>query len=722
MALRQTNRHVRDSSTVSNPSHIATALNRSADTESESDEDDAPLACLVPPRRPGSSMSSASNASLRTNGTRGPNGRVMSKPLIDINELTTKKPTLATQKSNDVAFTGSGLIAGQMHGSQNVLVESPTSVELPPSHSPLTSKSPPGSTHFARPLSPSKELEAHLSLDPKPSPSQSSSSNVEQSPSPERRRDVLTERLAKLAKANANADEPSAVLQKKSSSPPPPPQRQAPTRPELTIGRSQPLVGSQPSPPDDVLIQDVDHDILQLISRMGESVENVVPEASSKPEESEKSSDSESDSYGEAEQTKLLQEKVDANAKDSPRFPLTPGPEPEDKHRIAPIPIRQRAPAPSFSVMSRPPIQIPQEDDNCPSPTTITTLNTAVTAQLGPSRAKSSTNLESPINMPTKVSLSNARSSTNLDSTPSTSSSIPSSTVTQRQRSSTMIPFSIPSSTFGTSTSSFAKLTAREGSVAPSSTYTASNVSASSLSSHRNAVKSPNVERTAALKTMTSTYQDGASSGDKSSPFMNSSSSSRHRSSTIGGGIPDQPLSRPANASPIPSMPVKPFAMRRDSPASSTGDSSSGRAPLTPRDGSDVSAPKRAAGKGKAKEEWGSGVSGLGPSSPKSTASGHGHGGARRVKRRSVSFEDEIKDAVASSAVRKSKEADSDDSEMRRRDRRRSEAKAAIEVCSRFHFFRFIRMLRFGASLEMSSMVLVLSCRMTRMICLPTKL
>jgi serine/arginine repetitive matrix protein 2 len=35
-------------------------------------------------------------------------------------------------------------------------------------------------------------------------------------------------------------------------------------------------------------------------------------------------------------------------------------------------------------------------------------------------------------------------------------------------------------------------------------------------------------------------------------------------------------------------QPQRPFATRRESPASSTGDSSSGRAPLTPRDGSDI--------------------------------------------------------------------------------------------------------------------------------------
>lgn len=186
--------------------------------------------------------------------------------------------------------------------------------------------------------------------------------------------------------------------------------------------------------------------------------------------------------------------------------------------------------------------------------------------------------------------------------------------------------------------------------------------------------------------------------------------------------MPNQTFSRPANSSPVPTMPAKPFAMRRDSPVSSAGDSSSGRAPLTPRDGSDIYPSRKPGDKGKDRgEEWGSGVSGLSVPSSKGTATAHA---PRHVKRRSVSFEDEIQDQIAvSSAGRKLKEVESDDSEVRRRERRRSEAKAAIEVRSRFCLFFCSDCTEVvGASLEMSSMVLVLSCRTMKTTCLPIKL
>ncbi|KAF8203849.1 hypothetical protein BJ912DRAFT_215411 [Pholiota molesta] len=66
----------------------------------------------------------------------------------------------------------------------------------------------------------------------------------------------------------------------------------------------------------------------------------------------------------------------------------------------------------------------------------------------------------------------------------------------------------------------------------------------------------------------------------------------RQRSSTMITGVP---LSAQMNGR-VHQPPEKPFAMRRNSPASSTGDSSSGRAPLTPRDGSDIVARQDANG------------------------------------------------------------------------------------------------------------------------------
>lgn len=107
-------------------------------------------------------------------------------------------------------------------------------------------------------------------------------------------------------------------------------------------------------------------------------------------------------------------------------------------------------------------------------------------------------------------------------------------------------------------------------------------------------------------------------------------------------------------------MPQRPFAsnssLRGESPAgSSTGDSSSGRAPFTPRDGSDIGI--------RSKDD----ASDVG-----STLKARGHG-----KRPSVTFEDQV--------IRGRERAKTDVmNEQRTRERRRSEAKAALEVSSTF--------------------------------------
>jgi hypothetical protein len=115
--------------------------------------------------------------------------------------------------------------------------------------------------------------------------------------------------------------------------------------------------------------------------------------------------------------------------------------------------------------------------------------------------------------------------------------------------------------------------------------------------------------------------------------------------------------------------PTKPFMnARRESPASSTGDSSSGRVPLTPASGSD----------------YGSGV-------------GTGTGTGRRsgiLKKPLITFEDErgrarVRDRTGgkdggwdgNAPANDSARYDPSTTEQWRKERRRSEAKAAIEVC-----------------------------------------
>ena len=101
------------------------------------------------------------------------------------------------------------------------------------------------------------------------------------------------------------------------------------------------------------------------------------------------------------------------------------------------------------------------------------------------------------------------------------------------------------------------------------------------------------------------------------------------------------------------SMPQRPFASNSsvagESPAgSSTGDSSSGRSPFTPRDGSDIGM--------RSKDD---------ASDPGSTLK------ARHVKKHSVTFEDQVRGRERAKSVT---------GEQRTRERRRSEAKAALEV------------------------------------------
>jgi hypothetical protein len=140
--------------------------------------------------------------------------------------------------------------------------------------------------------------------------------------------------------------------------------------------------------------------------------------------------------------------------------------------------------------------------------------------------------------------------------------------------------------------------------------------------------------------------------------------------------------------------PTKPFAGgRRESPASSTGESSSGQVPLTPRDGSDLGNGNEAAGVvagngGESRSgnwagrgemgEWGSGVSGLGARKGKGRVRGY-------AKRPSVNFEEEVEQERERRVVEVGRESPGT-GEVRRRERRRSEAKAAIEVWASITF------------------------------------
>lgn len=163
----------------------------------------------------------------------------------------------------------------------------------------------------------------------------------------------------------------------------------------------------------------------------------------------------------------------------------------------------------------------------------------------------------------------------------------------------------------------------------------------------------------------------------------------RQRSTTMVAAIPSPQKSKPYN------MPDRAFVVfRENSPPSSTGDSSSGRVPRTPRDGSDLGTQEKKTSTLKKPDE----------SAPRRNA---------HVKRRSVSFEDDVEKIDTKPAskghirevagvgpevgaggrgrshVREGARLRADDEatveekekEEKRKERRRKEAKAAIEVC-----------------------------------------
>ncbi|KAJ7572006.1 hypothetical protein C8J56DRAFT_85569 [Mycena floridula] len=311
--------------------------------------------------------------------------------------------------------------------------------------------------------------------------------------SEEKKRDVLTERLARVAQNSSPISPP--VTQTASSA-------------------SSPAMKSAERP----RIKSVDYNMADLAELLGDNIRLI----SRNGEEAQVDSDSDEDEEEEDDES-----------------------EPPSPTRIAPIPIKQRTPAPSFSVTSRPRNQFTESG-----------------------RPLSS----SPTASPTKT------------------------VVSPRPRSTTL-------------------LTSPPASAAP-----------------RNPPKS-------------STMQPEVS--PKTSPASALSIPPRQRSTTM--------VTRTSETQAI-YQPMKPFATPRDSPASSTGDSSSGRAPFTPRDGSDIGS--GSSGRKDEEDKWSGGATGL--LSP-----------GKHNKRRSVSFE---QDAPLVTGKPKP------DDESRRRDRRRNEAKAAIEL------------------------------------------
>ncbi|KAG9222186.1 hypothetical protein CCMSSC00406_0009001 [Pleurotus cornucopiae] len=558
-------RHVRDSSvhTISASRAAPSTARSDTDSDSDSDSDNAPLASLVPPRRPGSAMSSASGS--RTNLSRPHTPVSRPAPLIDIKSLTSKKPDVAftapKAKANDEAFTvGPTLISSRSSTSPNLRKERdgpspPASFILPPleldDHSSRFVSSPTSmiSSVSAVTASTSSTSKPHTGRSDTASSERLFPRRMESRESNTSRQDSGNESVtSRLAKSDSNT---SPTLQERrreglSDRLTKVVQQVAPT--STTPSISVPFKASTPPQPQRHSRR-ASFDVAQLGENEGDYF-----------------------SSGGSTGIRLVGGVSNANA----NAPVDSGEEKEKgkeskEERIAPIVIKQRVPPSSFAVTSRPQHQ-------------------------------------------------NAGS---LDTT--------------RQRSSTLLPSNSP---------------------APFSTNKAAAVPPSSSSSSSGNTYNSN--------SSTSNPNNHNSSG-RNSPLT--PPAARPRSSTM------MPLMAGSPNVPIFPMPTKPFAKRTESPASSTGDSSSGRAPLTPRDGSEVGSSNTATTgrNGGRKEEWGSGVSGLGL-----------NGGKGHMKRQSVTFEDQSEVGGKTGKGGKNGKEKSSESppneEQRRKERRRSEAKAAIEL------------------------------------------
>ncbi|KAF9011211.1 hypothetical protein BDQ17DRAFT_1420623 [Cyathus striatus] len=622
---------VSPSAAAKRASVIAQANSYLGDTPAD---DDTPLGTLLPPRRPGSAMSSYSNGSKsnlnvnnksHTNLSTSPapasrsNSQIPPKPLIDINELKQRPPQVGPPKKNDDAFTG-GLLGMKMVESP---LGSPTATSPTPSFG-LVSKLPPA-RFVSPPASPAKEIQAMnlVSSGETHERNDSALSTASTTPSPPgEKRDIFGERLARVVKSHIHTRSSSrpdigrddsggsaetgttGSEERVSSSSPPPPlpapanrergrttspanglsdarDNSSPRRPtfdtRLSGGRGtstpkSPIMQDPPSSPDE-----------ELARMLGDSIKLISFDGGE--DTSESSSDEDEDEEDEEEEEKG-RKKGEEEEGERGR-----GEKKKEDIFLPPIPIKQRSPPPAFSVTSRP--QHPRNSLSVDSTATLTPLT------LGPSREASP------------------------------------AAQRMRQRSSTLLP---PSST----------------SMAP---FPGVGVASSAASSTPGSSSSSDLWGSGSNSTVTSSQPPRPVIGG------------RQRSSTM------VPISSPtaSKAGVGMGMPSRPFAapQRRDSPASSTGDSSSGRAPLTPRDGSEIgvaSGKARDRGREKAEKEqegWGSGVSGLG-TKPK------------HVKRKSVNFDDEVEGR----GVGKGKMPEETDNtrEERRKERRRGEARAAIEL------------------------------------------
>ncbi|KAK0450560.1 uncharacterized protein EV420DRAFT_1646480 [Desarmillaria tabescens] len=613
-------RHIREASSVSNPpATVRRSIVVSQDSDTSDSEDDAPLASLVPPRRPGSSMSHRSNRSQSSTTT-----RAGTKPLIDISTLTGPNRRPLESGASASASTSAAFTPGK------TLVSSP--VSMTPPTPPITSTSPP--TRFVSPPgSPVKPAARTLSADPPLPPPQPLQRTI-----PVRKgtaeREGLNERLGKVMMSSASSVASSSSVTSSSASRTPAlrtdPLTPSVNKPVPVRQIGQPTTTSRTDPPTPSVRQighrrtssdnpsmrtrSTEENMDDLVRMLGGGIRLISMNGEDEDEKKDlpvkkksfpgrKVEDDAESTEDETEEEEDSDDRTEGRGKK----------EKEDESISPPIPILRRTPVPSFSVTSRPQqhrgfeVDAPRQRTSSlvPSSPATSEKSSLPTAKAVTSRPQQHKGLGVDVSQPPRQR---------------TSSLVPSSPATS-EKSSLPTAKAVPPTPIVKATPPPVKATPPARSVPPKITTTAAP-----------SAPVPNAPRSAP-------------------PSSTASNNPRQRSSSM---MPLMTIPASPKVAMFP-VPTKPFATPRESPASSTGDSSSGRAPLTPRDGSDIVS---ASGK---KEQWSGGASGL----------GLGH------KRRSVSFDFE-EDATAIGGG-KGKGKGKDD-ETRRRDRRRDEAKAAIEL------------------------------------------
>ncbi|KAI0370041.1 hypothetical protein BV20DRAFT_1019509 [Pilatotrama ljubarskyi] len=555
----------------------------SSSSSSSSDSDDAPLATLVGPRRPGSAASSSPLSTTRPRAQ----SRVPTKPLIDISTIATSPP-LRPQTDQPPVPVKSSPKDSPVDDRKSVMnsLEKETEKEKPTSPPPTT----PG--HAAKPS--------------------------------------LNDRLARLAKGaySPTVDNPD--------------NQDAPKEEEKERGRTRKLPArSQTQPPEFTL---------------------PLPKAGASPSPSPSPSPAPPRKPNGRSMSSPNATFEDVKQGDGKPASETPP--------IVPTPIRTRTPPPAFAVTSRPASQFSM----------LSSTTQGQSQQDQPPRAQSRTSEET-------VRTSRARASTLIvdgdlarnkgftgggllaAAAAGSSSSLSvasggsggSTTRPARQRASTIV--------------SSSPAEAPTHSPSPSPRTSPADARSRSRSNVRGMLQSetsleelppPRLVTHASSPDTRSISSAGPPStlslSPRSPPVLKSAMKQSPQPSPVteaGGLVPRARTSSLAAFSSFPTPP-KPFAgsssglgLRGNSPASSTGDSSSGRTPITPVDGSDLSTTASSA----------------------LSAQRRGH-----RKSASVTFDEPERGRPGARERDAEKAEASDPEERRRRERRRSEAKAAIEL------------------------------------------